>query len=63
MLLLSIVIIAFLAVLNAAPLAFFAMLFFGNVGWQVGFLDLLPGAIAIYCVKNSLFGFNKIKGN
>lgn len=62
--LLGLVVVAVLSVLNAAPLTFFSMLFFGNVGVHWGFLDILPGAIAIYCIKNSLFSYNnKIKGN
>lgn len=58
----GIFIMVILAFFNAAPLAFFSMLFFGNVGWNIGFLGVLPGAIAVYCIKNSIFGFTKIKG-
>lgn len=54
--------IVIFAILNAVPLAFFSMLFFGNVGWNISFLGVLPGAMAIYCIKNSIFGFTKIKG-
>lgn len=31
----------------AAPLAFFTMLFLGNIGMNLSFLTLFPGAIAV----------------
>jgi hypothetical protein len=55
----GLILIAILAVLNAVPLTFFAMLFFGNVGWSVGFLDLIPGAMAVLLIKQNLITYNK----
>lgn len=52
-------ILILLAALNAAPLAFLVMLFAGNIGWNVGFLDLLPGAMAIHIIKNNVVTYNK----
>lgn len=59
MILVGILVLAMLAVLNAAPLTFFLMLFLGNVGVHLGFLDLLPGAIVIYLIKNNVITYNK----
>lgn len=54
-------VIFMLAVLNALPLTFFIMLFLGNIGVHLGFLDLLPGAIAIHIIKNSVITYIKGK--
>lgn len=62
MLLVGLLIMAILAVLNAAPLTFFTMLFVGNLGAHIGFLELLPGAIAIFTIKNNIFSFTQNKG-
>jgi len=47
MILAGLLMMALLAVLNAAPLAFCAMLFLGNVGVNLSFLAVLPGALAV----------------
>jgi hypothetical protein len=39
--------ILFLAAFNAVPLAFFAMLFLGNIGVHLSFLAIFPAAIAL----------------
>lgn len=50
------------ALINAAPLAFAAMLFSGNIGLEnLGFLDLLPGAFAVLIAKNG--GVLKLGGD
>lgn len=48
--LIAVVIFAFI---NAAPLAFAATLFAGNIGLEnLGFWELLPGAFALLIAKN-----------
>lgn len=54
MFLIGLLAILFLAVVNAAPLAFFAMLFLGNIGLEYSFITVLPAAIAFK------FAFNNI---
>lgn len=44
-----------LAVLNALPLTYVAMLFAGNIGLNYSFLTLLPGAIAVKLTLHSVF--------
>lgn len=46
---LAVILVAVLALIIALPLAFFGMLFLGNVGVHLGFWACLPGAIAIKC--------------
>lgn len=58
----AILTITALAILNSVPLTFLVMLFLGNLGVHVGFLALLPGAMAVYVIKNNIFGFTKSKG-
>lgn len=48
--------LAVVAVLVAAPLTFFAMLFAGNMGWNLGFWTLFPGAVAVKLVTTNLAG-------
>lgn len=43
----ALVLVILIAVLIAAPLAFLAMLFLGNIGVHLGFWQLLPGALAL----------------
>lgn len=52
-------IVLLLSALNAVPLAFLSMLFLGNVGWNIGFLDLLPGAMAVHIIKNNVVTYTK----
>lgn len=47
MVLLALLMMVFFAALVAAPLTFFAMLFLGNIGIHIGFIELLPGAMAL----------------
>lgn len=54
MFLLGLITIAVINVVNASPLAFFAMLFAGNVGFHLGFLELLPAALAIKFVGHNI---------
>lgn len=54
MLLFGLVALALLVVINAAPLAFFLMLFLGNVGLNYSFLAILPAAIAIKCIATNI---------
>lgn len=46
MFLVGLLAILFLATVNAAPLAFFTMLFLGNIGQHFSYLAVLPGAVA-----------------
>lgn len=46
--------VVILAILLAAPLTFFAMLFLGNIGVNLGFWALLPGAIALKIVATNI---------
>ena len=46
--------VVILAVILAAPLTFFAMLFLGNIGVNLGFWALLPGAIAVRILTTSV---------
>lgn len=62
MILIGLLIMTVLAVLNSIPLTFLVMLFLGNLGVHVGFLALLPGAMAVYVIKNNIFSFTKTKG-
>lgn len=57
MVLVGLIAILLLAVINAAPLAFFAMLFLGNIGVHLSFLAVLPGAIAL-----KFFNHNVLQG-
>lgn len=43
-----------LGVIVSAPLAWFAMLFLGNIGVDWGFLTILPGAVAVNLIRNPL---------
>lgn len=47
-------VVVLLAVLNALPLTYVAMLFAGNIGLNYGFLTLLPGAIALKLALHSV---------
>lgn len=51
--------LAILTLINAAPVAWLAMLTLGNLGHSFGFLDILPGAAAVHLLKNSVFTYNK----
>lgn len=63
MILIGLLAVFALALINAAPLAFFAMLFLGNLdaGVNYGFLALLPGAMAVKALSGNLITFNKTK--
>ena len=50
----GLIVILFLAAFNAVPLAFFAMLFLGNVGVHLSFLAVYPGAVALKFFQNSV---------
>lgn len=50
-----------LAFLNAVPVTFFTMLFLGNLGVNLGFWALLPGAMALNILKNSVFTVPVVK--
>lgn len=54
MFLIGLLAILLLALVNAAPVAFFAMLFLGNIGHNFSFLALLPGAIAVKFVLHNV---------
>lgn len=47
-----------LALIYAAPLSFFAMLFLGNLGLHLSFMTVLPGAMAAKALFGN-FTFNK----
>lgn len=49
-----------LTIINSIPVAFFGMLFLGNLGTDLGFLDIFPGAVALNILKNSLVSY-KVK--
>lgn len=53
-LLVALLAIVAMSAILAAPLAFFTMLFLGNVGVNLGFWALLPGAIALRIATTSL---------
>jgi hypothetical protein len=55
MIILGLFAVFLLALLNAAPVAFFAMLFLGNIGHNLSFVALLPGAIAIKFIASNVF--------
>jgi hypothetical protein len=57
MFLVGLLAILLLAVINASPLAFFAMIFLGNIGVHLSFLAVLPGAIAL-----KFFNHNVVQG-
>lgn len=54
MFLLGLLVILFMAIINAVPLAFFTMLFLGNIGLHLSFLAILPGALAAKCLWTNL---------
>lgn len=54
MFLLGLIVIALIVFLNAAPLAFFAMLFLGNFGVHASFLAFLPGAVAVKFISHNI---------
>jgi len=54
MILIGLIAIAILTAINAAPLAYFAMLFAGNVGLHLSFISLLPGAVAIKLIGHDI---------
>lgn len=51
--------IVVMACILAAPLTFFAMLFLGNIGVNLGFWQLLPGAVAIRIATTSMTAKDK----
>lgn len=54
MIIAGLIAIFLLAVINATPLAFFAMLFLGNLGLHFSFLAMLPGAVALKFYSNNM---------
>ncbi len=54
MLLFGLILVVVFACLLAAPLTFFTMLFLGNLGVHLGFMELLPGAIALRIATTSM---------
>lgn len=54
MVIIGLIILLIMAFMNAAPLTFFAMLFFGNLGLHISFLALLPGAMAVKFISHNI---------
>lgn len=54
----GLIVLAIVATVIAAPAAFFGMLFLGNLGVNLSFWAVLPGAIALRCVTTNLFNTN-----
>lgn len=50
----GLILIFILAVINAAPLAFFTMLFLGNVGVNLSFWSILPAALAAKILSHNI---------
>ncbi len=54
MILSGFIVLLIMAALGAVPLTFFGMLFMGNIGHHIGFIDLLPGAMAVNIALGSV---------
>ncbi len=59
MLVFGLLVVVLFACALAAPLTFFTMLFLGNVGVHLGFMELLPGAIALRIATTSMVNSTK----
>lgn len=54
MVLLGLILYGMLALINALPLAFFGMLFLGNLGLHLSFIAVLSGSIAVKLVGHNI---------
>lgn len=59
MIIVGLILLALVTVLNALPLAYVGMLFLGNLDSHIGFIELLPGAIALKLITSNLVNNNK----
>lgn len=50
----GLIVLVVVATIIATPAAFFGMLFLGNLGINLSFWAVLPGAIALRCVSTNL---------
>ncbi len=61
MIVIGLLAVVLFAICLAAPLTFFTMLFLGNLGIHLGFVELLPGAIALRIATTSVVNSAKEK--
>lgn len=55
MVLASLLLLAFIVLVNALPLAFFGMLFLGSLGHHLSFGTSILGALAVKFVNHNVF--------